>query len=684
MSKEQKSTRVLSLAKASDNIKSKSATAKETKAEKSAQKTSHHAQTMAAAKANAEKGLPLLNHLTNKRKVIIMLAVMCAMFLVSLDQTIVATALTHIVDDFHSFSKMSWVVTAYLLTITVSVPLSGKISDLFGRKPVLLFGVALFAISSLFTGSSGNIDWLIIFRAVQGIGAGVIMANAFTIIGDLFTPRERGKWQGLISAVFAVAAAAGPLIGGYFSDAGWFFGLATSWRWNFWLNVPIGIFAFAMITIFSPNIKHAKRAKIDYAGALFMTIALVAIVLATDNTSSIFASWISAGWSLAVVRLVWFAIAAVAVGIFILVERKAESPILSLSFFKNRTFATGQIAMLLFGAAFMSMILYTTQFNQQVFGATATSSGLMLLPAVLSMGFMSAMTGQIITKTGRYKLQMVLGFVAIVIAGVWWALTLTADSRFIQEAMILVLAGLGMGSAMPALNLAVQNSVHQKDIGVATSSVQLFRSLGQTIGTAVLGSMLTAGVAAGLGNISKIPFIQAINNSPQAAQVLDGQKIDADFALSLNTPEMSKKISASVNSAILAQVDAKLNQAKQETAAKIKERISAQLPAGLNQTQRDQLIKEKSASLIAESNAKIAAQKPAAIRQATNNFNNIKADFSTKVVDSFTRELNQIFWAVSVIAAIGTLIVAVGLKEHRLRGSLEGAPGVDEKELAKN
>ena len=610
---------------------------------------------------NAAKGLPLLNHLSEKRKVIIMLAVMCAMFLVSLDQTIVSTALTHIVEDFHSFSKMSWVITAYLLTITVSVPLSGKMSDIFGRKPVLLTGVGVFVLTSLFTGSSTDIDWLIIFRALQGVGAGIIMANAFTIIGDLFTPRERGRWQGLIAAVFAASSAIGPLIGGYFADGNWFFGLETSWRWNFWLNVPIGIFAFAMILIFCPIIKHAKRASVDYLGAAALTVALVAIVLATDNTSSTFASWIDGGFSLEAIRGILLTGAALAVAGFIFAERKADSPIIPLSFFKNRTFVVGLIAMMLFGAAFMAMILYATQFNQQVFGANATKSGLMLLPAVITMGIVSAVSGQLITRTGRYKIQMIIGFLLLVAAGLWWGLTMHADSTFMQESMMLVVAGAGLGLAMAPLNLAMQNSVKQKDIGVATSSSQLFRSLGQTIGTAILGSMLTAGVAAGLGDISKIAYIQTITDSPSASQIIDGQKIDADFAMSLNTKDVSDKISAGVDAAAKTAAESSVDKAVAQALEKYQDAPEA--------------IKSAVAT---EVRSKAEQQAPQIEKKIKDEFNAQKKEFSDKVVDSFSNELNTIFLTVSGVAAAATLLVAFGIKEHRLRGSVEGTPGLVE------
>ena len=230
---------------------------------------------------------PALHHISTRQKVIVMLAVMSAMFLVSLDQTIIAAALGKIVEDFQSFGSLSWVVTAYMLTMTVTVPLAGKLSDMFGRKKLLISGVAIFTIASLLSGVAQDITSFILFRALQGVGAGVIFANAFTIIGDLFTPRERGRWQGLIGAVFALSSVAGPLLGGFFTDAHTIFGMTTDWRWNFWINIPIGIVSFILIWVYCPHIKHEKRHVIDYLGAAFLTLMLSTLILGVDNTESI-------------------------------------------------------------------------------------------------------------------------------------------------------------------------------------------------------------------------------------------------------------------------------------------------------------------------------------------------------------------------------------------------------------
>lgn len=220
------------------------------------------------------------HHLSLRKKVIIMVSVMASLFLVALDQTIIATALGKIVSDFNAFSSLSWVVTAYLITTTITVPIAGKLSDLFGRRKILLAGVAIFAIGSLMSGVSQDIVQLILWRALQGIGGGIITANAFTIVGDLFAARERGKWQGMIGAVFGIASVVGPLLGGFLTDGHSFFGLLTTdWRWTFWINVPIAIVAFILIAIYCPALRHSNKPKIDYIGASLLTVFLSTLFL---------------------------------------------------------------------------------------------------------------------------------------------------------------------------------------------------------------------------------------------------------------------------------------------------------------------------------------------------------------------------------------------------------------------
>lgn len=482
------------------------------------------------------------HHLTLRSKLIIMISVMASLFLVALDQTIIATALGKIVEEFNAFSSLSWIVTAYLITTTITVPIAGKLSDIFGRKKILLIGVAIFVGASLMSGISGSINELILWRAVQGIGGGIITANAFTIVGDLFAARERGRWQGLIGAVFGLASVVGPLLGGWLTDGHAFWGVTTDWRWTFFINVPIGILAFVLISIFSPALKHAKKVRIDYAGAALLSVALAVLILAVDNTESIFANLMSAtGLTLVGLRIIMFTVVALATAGFIWVEHKAKEPILPLKFFKNRNYVTVLIIATLFGAAFMGSILYLTQFNQQVFGASPTDSGLMLLPMVAGIMTSSILSGQIIARTGRYKIFMQIGFLAATAAMI--ALTfLSPEMSYGYEAFVMVVLGLGMGVAMPVLNLAIQNEVEQKDLGVATSSSQLFRSLGSVIGTAVFGAMLTAGILTQVPKMQDTAYIQTLSNSAEVQKL--GAIDDPNTLLTLNMPDVKKEITA--------------------------------------------------------------------------------------------------------------------------------------------
>ncbi|AHB42124.1 Drug resistance transporter, EmrB/QacA subfamily [Candidatus Saccharibacteria bacterium RAAC3_TM7_1] len=488
------------------------------------------------------------HHLSLRGKLIIMLSVMASLFLVALDQTIVATALGKIVEDFNAFDQLSWIVTAYLLTTTVTVPIAGKLSDLFGRRTILLIGVAIFGLGSFLSGAAPDITALILARAVQGIGGGIITANAFTIVGDLFAARERGKWQGLIGAVFGISSVIGPLLGGWLTDGQPLFGLTTDWRWTFFINVPVALAAFALIAIFSPSLRHEAKPKIDYIGAALLTVALATLVLAVDNTEQIFGSLMDQfSLSLTGMRVIMGAIVALSAGLFIYFERKADQPILPLRFFENKNFVLVMAIATLFGAGFMGSIIYLTQFNQQVFGASPTDSGLMLLPMVGGIMVASIGSGQIISRIGRYKIFMQVG---IVIATAMIALlaTLTPESPYWHEAIMMALVGFGLGFVMPVMNVAVQNEFEQRDLGAATSSIQLFRGLGSTIGIALFGAMLTSGIALHLTNVQNDPYVKMIAQNSEAKEI--GDFSNANTLLTLNTPDVKDKITDGFNEGV--------------------------------------------------------------------------------------------------------------------------------------
>ncbi len=473
------------------------------------------------------------HNLAVRRKVLIMLSVMASLFLVALDQTIISTALGRIVQDFNAYSALGWIVTAYLITSTIAVPIAGKLSDLFGRRKMLLIGVTIFAAGSLFSGMSGSIEQLILWRAIQGIGGGIITANAFTIVGDLFAARERGKWQGLIGATFGISSVVGPLLGGFLTESHNIFGLTTDWRWTFYINIPIAIAAFIVIAIYCPTLRHDRKPQVDYWGAALLTVALATLVLAVDNTEQVFAGFLSAtGMSLGVLQVIMFGIVAVAIAALIMVERRVKEPIIDLHFFKNKNFLILMAIAAFVGAAMLGSILYLTQFNQQVFNASPTESGLMLLPMVAGLMIVSITTGQLVSKFGRYKRFMLIGFSVATLA-ILGLLTLTPESSYLQEAIIIVFVGAGIGAAMPLMNIAVQNEFSQRELGAATSSSQLFRGLGSTIGTAIFAGLLTLGITNALGDMNKDPYIQTLQQTPVASQLENVN--DSNTLLNLNT-----------------------------------------------------------------------------------------------------------------------------------------------------
>ncbi len=480
--------------------------------------------------------------LSLRRKLIIMLSVMASLFLVALDQTIVATALSRIVADFDAYDSLSWIVTAYLLTTTITIPIAGKLSDLYGRRIMLLIGVAIFTAGSFMSGAAGNVEQLILWRAIQGIGGGIITANAFTIIGDLFPPRERGRWQGLFGAVFGLSSVIGPLLGGWLTGGHQIFGVTTDWRWIFYVNVPVAILAFVMIIIFCPKLGQARRPAIDYAGAVLLSVALATLVLAVDNTASIFADFMrTAGLNLVTLRVIMYTIVVAAVAGFIFVERRAKEPVLALSFFENRNFLLIMGISVLYGAAFIGSILYLTQFNQQVFGASPMDSGLMLLPMVGGLILTSVISGQIISRTGHYKVFMQVGIVVATVA-VWLLANLSPQSSYLYEAVVTAFLGAGLGVVLPVINLAIQNEFSQAKLGVATSSNQLFRSLGSTVGVAVFGAMLTAGLTSGLAGIQNDSYVRALEQNTQIRKI--GDFNNPNTLVDINEPVIKDEINA--------------------------------------------------------------------------------------------------------------------------------------------
>jgi EmrB/QacA subfamily drug resistance transporter len=424
---------------------------------------------------------PVKEH-SHKEIMIILSGLMTGMLLAALDQTIVSTALKSIVEDFNGLNHYTWVVTAYLLTSTASTPLYGKISDIYGRRVVFQFAIVTFLIGSFLAGASQDMTQLIATRALQGLGAGGLMALTFVIIGDIVPPRERGRYQGYFGAVWGLSSVAGPLLGGFFSDHATILGI-TGWRWIFYINIPFGIAAMVITSAVLHIPKVKREHKIDYFGALLMVTAVSATLLAVSVYGP------ERGWGNST-TLTYLTIGILLALIFILWEGKAKEPILPLSLFKNHTFSLTSALGFIIGAGMFGAIVMLPLYLQVVKGDTATEAGLKLIPFMLGIVSTSIYSGKAITKHGYYKRFPIIGTVVMTI-GIFLMSTLTATTPFWQLSIYSILVGAGLGLSMQTIVIALQNSVDYKDMGVATSSNTFFRSLGSVFGTALFGAILT-------------------------------------------------------------------------------------------------------------------------------------------------------------------------------------------------
>ena len=423
---------------------------------------------------------------SHREIMIILSGLMTGMLLAALDQTIVSTALKSIVEDFNGLDHYTWVVTAYLLTSTASTPMYGKISDLYGRRIVFQFAIVTFLIGSFAAGASQNMSQLIATRAVQGLGAGGLMALTFVIIGDIVPPRERGRYQGYFGAVWGLSSVAGPLLGGFFSDHHKILGV-TGWRWIFYINLPFGIAALAITSAVLHIPKVKREHKIDYLGALLLVAAVVTTLLSVSIygpqngwTDSRTISYLVIGILLTVAFLYW--------------ESKAVEPILPLYLFKNHTFSLTSILGAIIGAGMFGAIVMLPLYMQVVKGYSATSAGLKLIPLMLGIVSTSIISGKLITKHGHYKRYPIAG-TALMAVGILAMTRLQIDTPYWQLSIYAIMVGAGLGLSMQTIVIALQNSVDFRDMGVATSSNTFFRSLGSVFGTAIFGTILTNRVA---------------------------------------------------------------------------------------------------------------------------------------------------------------------------------------------
>lgn len=478
--------------------------------------------------------------LPHSTKLVILAGVLLSLFLAALDQTIVATALPAIVADFNAIDLVSWVSTGYLLASTAMVPVYGKLSDLYGRKVILLWGIIVFLLGSALCGVAMSMMQLILYRVIQGIGAAALTSTAFAIPADLFAPADRPRYMGLLGSVFGLASVIGPFVGGFLTDQ-------LSWHWVFYVNLPLGAIALAFVTLKMPRLASGLRGKIDWLGTLLLIIGVVPLMLGLTLDKNTY-PWTSP------LILGMFGVAAVATMLFLIVETRVESPVISLGLFRNRTFAVGIAASVLNGAAFFGAILFLSLFMVNVLGLSATEAGTAQMPLMIAFVASSNIFSQVVQRVGRYKSYMLAGFLMMLL-GFFLLTQIGVHSTMWDVTWRMFIVGLGMGPALPLLNLAMQNAVSFHEIGAATASRQFFQQLGQAIGAAIFGvilaTSLTTQITANVGPIlvQAPPVLQAGLNPAQFRSSIssaegtggDGLNLEEQLAATANATFVSER-----------------------------------------------------------------------------------------------------------------------------------------------
>ncbi len=442
--------------------------------------------------------------LSRREKIFTLVGVLLGLLLAALDQTIIASAGPAIQRDLQvTASEYPWITTAYLVASTVTVPIYGKLSDLYGRRSILLVGIAIFLCGSFACGISQTTFALIASRALQGLGSAALFTSAFAVLADIFAPAERGKYQGMFGACFALSSVVGPLVGGFLTDT-W------SWHWVFFVNLPIGAIAVTFILTRMPALRHHRQClPIDYHGAALLLLCVVPFLVAVSMVRSMSESPTLVKW---VVGLI--AISGVAFFGFLRAERRAADPLLDLALFRNRVFSTGNLASFILGAAFLSAIVFLPLFLVNVLDMSATAAGLTLTPLTLGIVAGNVISGQLVSRFGHYKRIMLSANVVLISGFSLLSFTLTPQSTQTAITLKMILLGLGLGPSVPLYTLAIQNAVPTRSIGVATAAATFFRQIGSTMGVTLLGVVYAVVLAFGLQQISVPTALEHLSEMP--------------------------------------------------------------------------------------------------------------------------------------------------------------------------
>ncbi|WP_414640661.1 MDR family MFS transporter [Amnibacterium sp.] len=530
--------------------------------------------------------------MSHRQILLVIYGLMAGMFLSALDQTVVGTAIRTIGDDLHGLNQQAWVTTAYLITSTIATPIYGKLSDLFGRRPLYIFAITVFVLGSVLSSFSTSMLMLAAFRAVQGIGAGGLMSLPLAIMGDMLAPRERAKYQGYFLAVFGVSSVLGPLVGGLFAGASQIL-FISGWRWVFLINVPIGLIALGMVFAFLhlPRFGAARRVRIDWWGATAVVMTLVPLLLVAEQGRE----W---GWA-SVGSIACYVTGAVGLVAFLVIETlMKDDAIIPLKLFRSRVFSTATVLGVLVGFGMFGAMLTIPLYMQIVEGLTPTESGFATLPMILGLMISSITSGQIVSRTGRYRIFPVTG-TAFTALGFLWLTTMTVDKPLWYMMIGMFLIGLGLGQLMQTLTLASQNSVDVRDMGVATSASTFFRQIGGTLGTAILLSVLfstmpanilsatadTANLTSALDAALTPSVATAPANKPIMDQlwnkIADPIRTNVQKGLDTATTQVTSGVRSAVTKQVTAAVDAQVQAGAIPASAAqgvIDQQVSAALP----------------------------------------------------------------------------------------------------------